>query len=109
MRTPAARPCRSSGYDPPSACVASRLAPKGDSILAWLVDRQRTPFFGDVSRVYVADSDARRQPRSARTLFAVNILKIHVPPVDMRVLKAYPATKRNIGLAERKVLMLVYK
>jgi hypothetical protein len=30
LRTAAARPCRSSGCDPPPSCVASRLAPRGD-------------------------------------------------------------------------------
>jgi hypothetical protein len=30
LRTAASKPCRSSGCDPPPACVASSLAPKGD-------------------------------------------------------------------------------
>jgi hypothetical protein len=38
MWTFVARPCRSSGCDNPPACVASRLTPKGDSTLTWLVD-----------------------------------------------------------------------
>jgi hypothetical protein len=33
----AAIPCRSSGCDPPPACVASCLAPRGDSSPTWLV------------------------------------------------------------------------
>jgi hypothetical protein len=36
LRTSAARPCRSSGCDPPPSSVASSLAPKGDLKLAGL-------------------------------------------------------------------------
>jgi hypothetical protein len=65
--TSAARPCRSSGCDPPPACVVSRLAPKASSSLTWLVDCQRAPCPSAASEQSVAISNARRQLRSART------------------------------------------
>jgi hypothetical protein len=38
-----------------------------------------------------------------------NSPQIHVPRVDMKVFEEYQALKRNIGVAEREILTLVYK
>jgi hypothetical protein len=75
LRTSTAIPCRPSGCDPPSACVASRLAPKKNSRFTWLVDCQRTPLHGDASRLSATTSNACRQPRSARSLLAAKTLQ----------------------------------
>jgi hypothetical protein len=60
MWTSAARSCRSSGCYPPPRCVASRLAPRGDSSPTWLVGCQRAPCHGVASRLSAAISNARR-------------------------------------------------
>jgi hypothetical protein len=110
MWTTASKPCRSSGRDPPPAGVASRLASKGDSRLTWLVDCQRAPYLGVASRLSPAISNARRQLRSARALFAANTKRqhIHVHDVEKRVFEEHSASKRSIELAEREILTLVY-
>jgi hypothetical protein len=70
--TSAARSCRSSGCDTLPACVASRLAPMKDSSLTWLVGCMRAPCHGGASQLSAANSNARRQLRSVRTLVATN-------------------------------------
>jgi hypothetical protein len=43
LRNSVGRPCRSSGGDPPPACVATRVAPKGSSSPKGLVGFHRAP------------------------------------------------------------------
>jgi hypothetical protein len=58
LRTSDASPCRSSGCDPPPACVVSRLASMGAAIPAWLVGCQRAPCHGAASRLSAISSNA---------------------------------------------------
>jgi hypothetical protein len=75
LRTSAARPRHSSGYDPPPACVASRPTRRGDlQRLTWLVNCQRTPFPSVASRLAAANFNTRRHLRSSRTLLAAKKL-----------------------------------
>jgi hypothetical protein len=69
----AARPCSSFGYDPPPACVVSRLVTTWrDSSPTWLVGCQRAPCPRFAPELPADTSSARRQLRSARTHVVAN-------------------------------------
>jgi hypothetical protein len=108
--TSAARLCRSSGCDPPPACVVS-ISPRPQARLeCYMVGRLSTSAlpkrsFQDVRRLLqrLPPTQIRPYPLRGQTT-----LDTHVRPVDMRVYGEYPALKRNIGQAEREILTLAY-
>jgi hypothetical protein len=96
LRTAAARPCRSSGCDPPPSCVASGLAPKGDFKLSqgWRLLASAVP-----QRCFPSVLRQLQHPRPSADpsvpFFAKNISQTPPPPLRRESICEYLVAEKT--------------
>jgi hypothetical protein len=110
LKTSAARPCRSSGCGPPSSCVASSLAPRGDvKLIGLATTSERLPWRG-----FPALHRELQHPRTtvdpSVPFFGIKIFRRYHPrTLSGENIYEYLVTKKHLGLAERVILAMLYE